>query len=196
MKMMIINPCNEVYLVMWLALSSSRSTPLYSMFMHTGSELYVCPTTCASLSSGRQHLVICDLEINTVIMCGSLFILSRRSVFSKLNRFCHSVGTSLGLSHCVDHIRGGLLGRWTPPRCSLNAGSCSGPAPSSAYLNSVFTDGVWHAGPYRSLGGAGRSGVKWSETGKGRGQGKRDSIEWRRDGGGGRLRPHWKGAQS
>lgn len=115
MKMMIINPCNEVYLVMWLALSSSRSTPLYSMFMHTGSELYVCPTTCASLSSGRQHLVICDLEINTVIMCGSLFILSRRSVFSKLNRFCHSVGTSLGLSHCVDHIRGGLLGRWTPP---------------------------------------------------------------------------------
>lgn len=144
----------------------------------------------------RQHLVICDLEINTVIMCGSLFILSRRSVFSKLNRFCHSVGTSLGLSHCVDHIRGGLLGRWTTPRCSLNAGSCSGPAPSSAYLNSVFTDGVWHAGPYRSLGGAGRSGVKWSETGKGRGQGKRDSIEWRRDGGGGRLRPHWKGAQS
>lgn len=119
MKMMIINPCNEVYLVMWLALSSSRSTPLYSMFMHTGSELYVCPTTCASLSSGGQHLVICDLEINTVIMCGSLFILSRRSVFSKLNRFCHSVGTSLGLSHCVDHIRGGLLGRWTPPPAAV-----------------------------------------------------------------------------
>lgn len=162
---MLINPCNEVYLVMWLAQSSSCSTLLYSVFMHTGSELYVCLTTCTSLSSSQQHLVICDLEINTVIMCGSLFILSHCNVFSKLNQFCHSVDTSLGLSHCVVHVRGGL--HWLHQRCLL-----FGPALSSAYLSSVFTDGVWHRGPYRWLGRADRSGVKWSETGKGWGQGK------------------------
>lgn len=78
--------------------------------MHTCSELYVCPTTCTSLSSSQQHLVICDLEINTIVMCGTLFALSRCSVFSTLNQFCHGVGTSLGLSHCVVvHIRGALL---------------------------------------------------------------------------------------
>lgn len=115
---MTINSCNEVYLVMWLAPSSSCSTLLYSVFMHTGLELYVCLTTCTSLSSSQQHLAICNLDRNTVIMCGSLFVLSRRNVFSKLNQFCHSVDTSLGLSHCVVHIRGGLLALWTPA-CSL-----------------------------------------------------------------------------
>lgn len=110
---MTINSCNEVYLVMWLAPSSSCSTLLYSVFMHTGLELYVCLTTCTSLSSSQQHLAICNLDRNTVIMCGSLFVLSRRNVFSKLNQFCHSVDTSLGLSHCVVHIRGGLLALWT-----------------------------------------------------------------------------------
>lgn len=170
---MLINPCNEVYLVMWLAQSSSCSTLLYSVFMHTGSELYVCPTPCTSLSSSQQHLVICDLEINTVIMCGTLFILSQCDVFSTLNQFCHSVDTSLGLSHCVVHIRGGLLGllallQFATSECCLLFAT----ALSSAYLNSVFTDGVWHRGPYRWLGGADRSGVKWSETGEGRGQEK------------------------
>lgn len=87
------------------------SSLLYSVFMHTGSELYVCLTTCTSLSSTRQHLVIWDLEINAVIMCGTLFLLSH-CVFSTLNRFCHSVDTWLGLSHCVVHIRGGLPGLW------------------------------------------------------------------------------------
>lgn len=128
---------------------------------------------CTSLSSSQQHLVICDSEINKVVMCGSLFILSRCNVSSKLNQFCHSVDTSLGLSHCVVHIRGGLLDLWTLLQFATSESSLLfGTAHSSAYLNSVFTDGVWHGGPYCWLGGADRSGVKWSETGKWRGQEK------------------------
>lgn len=149
---MFLNLCN----VMWLAGSSSCSTLLYSVFIHTASELYVCPTTCPGLSSSQQHLVICALEINTIIMCGTLFALSQCSVFSTLNQFCHSVDTPLGLSHCVVHIRGGLCCSWL----HLNAASCLAPALSSAYLNAVFTDGVWHGGPYRWLRGRGQ--VKWN----------------------------------
>lgn len=99
---MLIKLYNKVDLVMWLASGSSCSTPLYPVLMHTGSELYVRST---GLSSSQQRLVICVSEINTVVMCGSLFILSCNNVSSKLNQFCHSVDTSLGLSHCVVHIR-------------------------------------------------------------------------------------------
>lgn len=136
---------------------------------------------CTSLSSSQQHLVICSLKINTVVMCGSLFILSRRSVSSKLNQFCHSVDTSLGLSHCVVHIRRGLLGLWTllqfaTSECSLLLGT----ALSSAYLTSIFTDGVWHGGPFCWLAGTDGSGVKWSETGKGRGQKGKNRVQGRK----------------
>ena len=179
---------------MWLALSSPLSTLLYSVFMHTGSQLYVCPTTCTSLSSSQQHLVICDLEINTVIMCGSLFILSQRNVFSKLNQFCHSVDTSLGLSHCVVHIRGGLLGLWTLPH--LNAASCLAGL-SAQLISTVFSQTVFDTQDptvgWVELTGQGSSEVK---LGKGEVSRKR-RIEYREgDGGGRRLRPHWKGARS
>lgn len=125
--------------------------------------------TCTSLSSSQQHLVIYDSKINAVIMCGTLFLLSQCSVFSTLNGFCHSVDTWLGLSYCVVHIRRGLQGLRAAV-CYIWMLSCVWPS-SSLYLNSsVFTDGVWHWGPYSWFGGADRSEVKWSETGRRRGQ--------------------------
>lgn len=155
------------YLVVWLDPNSSCSSPLYiALCIKVPCFMFAC----TSLSSSQQHLVICNLEINTVLMWGSLFILSHCNVSSKLNQFCHSVDTLLGLSHCVVHIRGGLLGLWTLLQFGMSEYSpLFGSALPSAYLNRVFTDGVWHRGPYRWLGGAGRSGVKWSETGKDRG---------------------------
>lgn len=41
----------------------------------------------ASLSSVQQHLVICDSNINTVVKCGGVFILSGLCVFFKIECF-------------------------------------------------------------------------------------------------------------
>ena len=133
--------------------------------MHTCSELYVCPTTCTSLSSSQQHLVICDLEINTIVMCGTLFALSRCSVFSTLNQFCHGVGTSLGLSHCVVvHIRGALLQSATSEYRLLFGLRSLLTLSERCFHRRCLTQRT------RTVGRV--AGVKWRETGEGRGQEK------------------------
>lgn len=146
--------------------------------------------TSASLSSVRQHLVISVLNINTVVMCGSLFILSRRSVSLKLNRFCRSGDTSPGLSRNAVHLVRGLPGLCIPLWFEKGSLLIIG-ALLSAYLTSVFTDGVWHRGPCYWWGrGQGSSEVKLAT---GRGSGERE--EWntqKNGGGGGRLRPPLK----
>ncbi len=141
---MLIKSCNEVYLVMWLAPISSFSTLLYSqpvcLCIHAQSCMFAWLLAPAYLAA--SSILLSDLKVNTVIMCSSLFILSQCAVFSKLNQFGHTIDTSLGLSHCAVHIRGGPLGLWT--LLHLNASLLLGPALSLAYLTSVFTDGVWH----------------------------------------------------
>lgn len=164
--------------------------------MHTGSELYVCLTTCTGLSSSQQHLVICDLEINAVIMCGTLFLLSRCNVFSTLNQFCSRVDTSLGLSHCVVHIRRGLLGlRALPQFVTSECSLVFGPRLLSSALG--LSGQCFHRRclTRRTLPMAGWSstGQRSSEVKLAEGEVIREGKEensGKRDGGGGRLRPH------
>lgn len=166
-------------------------------FMHTGLELYVCLTPCTSLSSSQQHLVIWGLEINTVIMCGTLFILSQCNVFSTLNQFCHSADTSLGLSHCVVHIRGGFAGS-PGPAALCHIWMMPPVSPSSLFSLSAqcfhrrrltqrtlpLTGWSWQV----------RGQVKWNWQREGSGE-RKEYNTGKGDGGEGRLRPQWKGAQ-
>lgn len=113
-----------------------RSTVLSSR-LQAGRHMFAS----ASLSSIQQHLVISVLNINTVVMCGGLFILSHRSVSLKLNQFCRRGDPSPGLSGRAVHLGRGLLGPcallWFGQGFLLVIGVLL-----SAYLTTVFTDGV------------------------------------------------------
>lgn len=62
----------------------------YKLFLWRSTVLSSCTQawshmfTRASLSSVQQRLVICDWNINTVVMCGGLFVLSSPCVFLKI----------------------------------------------------------------------------------------------------------------
>lgn len=159
---------------MWPASGSSCRT-LYSHFVHKSSKLHVCPTTWTSLSSSQQHLVICSLEINTTMMCGSLFILSQRNVFSKLNHFGHSVDT-LQAYLIVLAICGGLLGLNPSAVCCIWTLLLVWP-------NLLYSLSAWcfHSRclTWRTPALAERSGVKWRETSERSGQEKKSRIEYR-----------------